>query len=153
MKRAIAMIMTAALAPAACGDDTHPPAAKAVKAACDSALETALGAWADAGFSGSIAVSTGGELDCLAAYGSANEDTGTPNTVETVFSIGSVGKAFTAAAVLDLADAGKLSLDDRAGKLVPGARRTGGRRYRRAAAPPHERADRVPRFRPRAARP
>jgi CubicO group peptidase (beta-lactamase class C family) len=36
-----------------------------------------------------------------------------------VFSIGSVSKAFTAAAILKLVEGGKLSLDDPVGKLVP----------------------------------
>ena len=39
-----------------------------------------------------------------------------------MFAIGSVTKAFTAAAVLDLVAAGELALDDRAGDLVPGLR-------------------------------
>ena len=53
------------------------------------------------------------------AYGSANDATGAPNTVDTVFSIGSVTKAFTAATVLDLVAEGRLSLDDRVGRLLP----------------------------------
>src|SRR5690606_33472981 len=38
----------------------------------------------------------------------------------TVFAIGSVSKAFTAAAVFGLVDGGELALGDRAGDLVPG---------------------------------
>ncbi|GIE28699.1 hypothetical protein Ait01nite_017440 [Actinoplanes italicus] len=99
-----------------CAADQKPPP---VMAPCDATLDAVLGAWARAGFSGSVAVSTGGRFDCLAGYGVADDATGTRNTVDTVFSIGSVSKAFTATAILRLADAGKLSLDDRAGKLVP----------------------------------
>jgi CubicO group peptidase (beta-lactamase class C family) len=107
---------------AACTRDTDTPAAPAgtaTAARCDPALDTALGAWARAGFSGSVAVSTGGRVDCLAAYGSADDATGRPNTVDTVFSIGSVTKAFTAATVLDLAAKGRLRLDDRVGRFLP----------------------------------
>ncbi|MEU8611382.1 serine hydrolase domain-containing protein [Actinoplanes sp. NPDC048791] len=86
---------------------------------CDSKLEAAFGAWARAGFSGAVAVSTGGRFECLAGYGTADDATGARNTADTVYSIGSVSKAFTATAILKLAEAGKLSLDDRAGELVP----------------------------------
>jgi CubicO group peptidase (beta-lactamase class C family) len=86
---------------------------------CDPDLDAAFGAWAGAGFTGSIAISTGGQADCLAAYGPADEAEGRPNTVDTVFSVGSVSKAFTAAAILALADDGRLALEDRAGELLP----------------------------------
>ncbi|MBB4638693.1 serine hydrolase domain-containing protein [Longimicrobium terrae] len=48
----------------------------------------------------------------LRAYGMANLETRTPNTPRTIFEAGSVSKQFTAAAVLMLARAGRLSLDD-----------------------------------------
>ncbi|GAA3925798.1 hypothetical protein Aau02nite_19770 [Amorphoplanes auranticolor] len=86
---------------------------------CDGKLDAAFGAWARAGFSGAVAVSTGGRFECLAGYGTADDATGSRNTADTVYSIGSVSKAFTATAILRLAEAGKLSLDDRVGKLVP----------------------------------
>jgi len=111
------LVLVAALA--ACTEDRDHPQPARPAARCDPGLDTAFGAWAGAGFSGSVAVSTGGKLDCLAAYGSADDTAGTPNTVDTVFSIGSVTKAFTAATVMDLVDAGKLALEDRAGKLLP----------------------------------
>ena len=87
---------------------------------CDDDLLAGFASWAEAGFSGSVALSTGGEVDCLAAFGLADAGSGTPNSVDTVFAIGSVSKAFTAAAVLGLVDAGTLSLDDRAGEVVAG---------------------------------
>ncbi|MGS2645571.1 serine hydrolase domain-containing protein [Streptosporangium sp. G12] len=122
-----ALALTAALA--ACSADPAGPAGSAGpqprRAAdtgaprCDQRLDTAFGAWARAGFSGSIAIMKGGEVECLAAYGTADAATGRPNTPETVFSIGSVTKAFTAAAVFALVEEGKLSLDDRAGRILP----------------------------------
>jgi CubicO group peptidase (beta-lactamase class C family) len=67
-------------------------------------------AWEAAGYSGTVAISTGGEPVCLAAYGTA--DARTPNTIDTVYSVGSVTKAFTAAAIFALVDDASLSLKD-----------------------------------------
>ncbi|MER5302997.1 serine hydrolase domain-containing protein [Streptomyces lasiicapitis] len=121
---AAAAALTVAGLLAACteGGDAAPPAAGTSRAVakCDPRLDTAFKAWARAGFSGSIAISTGGKFDCRAAYGSANDDSETPNTTGTVFSIGSITKAVTAATVFGLAEDGKLGLDDRAGDLLPG---------------------------------
>jgi CubicO group peptidase (beta-lactamase class C family) len=53
------------------------------------------------------------------AYGSADLEHGVANTAETVFEAGSVSKQFTAAAILLLAQAGKLKLDDPVREYVP----------------------------------
>ncbi len=53
------------------------------------------------------------------AYGLADLEHDVPNTADTIFEAGSVAKQFTAAAVLVLANDGKLSLDDPARKYVP----------------------------------
>jgi CubicO group peptidase (beta-lactamase class C family) len=84
---------------------------------CDPELASALAAWADAGFAGAVAIDGNG-MDCRVALGNADEST--PNTDDTVFGIGSVSKGFTAAAILDLAQDGALSLGDKAGALLPG---------------------------------
>ncbi len=60
------------------------------------------------------------------AYGFADLENLFPASVDTVYAIGSITKTFTAAAVLALADDGKLSLDDRNG----GRRRDGRPRLR-----------------------
>ncbi|NED99920.1 serine hydrolase domain-containing protein [Phytoactinopolyspora halotolerans] len=124
------MAAVAVLATAACTTDTKTPEAEPAPSstdqgstgtpahACEPELDKALSAWADAGFSGSITVMTGGEADCVAAYGMADSEAETPNTVDTVFAIGSVSKAFTAAAVLGLVADGALALDDRAGDVL-----------------------------------
>ena len=52
-------------------------------------------------------------------YGSANLDTGTPITPQTVFRVASLSKQFTAACVALLAEAGELSLDDDVCRFVP----------------------------------
>ncbi|HEX6039310.1 serine hydrolase domain-containing protein [Longimicrobium sp.] len=59
-----------------------------------------------------VGVARRGQPTLLRAYGLANLETGTPNTPATVFEAGSVSKQFTAAAVLMLAQQGRLSLDD-----------------------------------------
>jgi CubicO group peptidase (beta-lactamase class C family) len=122
--RTALLVVALVLGGTACTQDTDTPstedAGPAAAPACDPEVDAALRAWAEAGFSGTVAVSTGGALDCEAAYGSADHEDGRPNTTDTVFAIGSVSKAFAAAAVLDLVDAGELALDDRAGDLVPG---------------------------------
>ncbi|GAA2286768.1 hypothetical protein GCM10009853_047480 [Glycomyces scopariae] len=115
--RRIPTIIAAALLAAACTSVEEGPDSGAEAPACDPDLVSALGKWADAGFSGAVAV-TGGGTECRAAFGTA--DGTAPNTDDTVFAIGSVSKGFTAAAILGLADDGALALDDKAGDLLPG---------------------------------
>ena len=62
-------------------------------------------------FSGVISVSQNGAPVFEKAYGEANRETHTPNTLETAFNLGSINKLFTATAVRQLALAGKLQLD------------------------------------------
>ncbi|MFP2927393.1 serine hydrolase [Pyxidicoccus sp. 3LG] len=66
-----------------------------------------------------VAVSQGGQTLLERAYGQANLEHDLPNTPSTVFEAGSVSKQFTAAAVLLLAQDGKLSLDDSVRRYVP----------------------------------
>ena len=66
-----------------------------------------------------IGVSRGGRPVVTKAYGMADLEHDVPNTADTIFEAGSVSKQFTAAAVLLLAQDGKLSLDDPARKYVP----------------------------------
>lgn len=55
----------------------------------------------------------------LQAYGSADVEANAPMTVATMLPIGSVTKQFTAVAILQLRDQGKLSLDDEVTKWLP----------------------------------
>lgn len=70
--------------------------------------------------SASVAVVQHGKLVYTHAYGFARLDPRTPATPELRYSIGSVSKQFTAAAILLLEEQGKLKLDDPVGKYVPG---------------------------------
>jgi CubicO group peptidase (beta-lactamase class C family) len=66
-----------------------------------------------------VGVSTDGKVLLQKAYGMADLEHDVPNEPDTIFEAGSVSKQFTAAAVLLLAQEGKLSLDDPARKYVP----------------------------------
>jgi CubicO group peptidase (beta-lactamase class C family) len=65
------------------------------------------------------AVVKGKETLLLKAYGKADVEGDVPMTVSTVIPISSVTKQFTAAAILQLRDEGKLSLDDEITKWLP----------------------------------
>jgi D-alanyl-D-alanine carboxypeptidase len=73
--------------------------------------------------SASVAVVQGGKLVYTQAYGKAHIDPDKAATPDMRYSIGSISKQFTAAAILLLQEQGKLSLDDAVGKYVPGLTR------------------------------
>ncbi len=75
--------------------------------------------------SASIAIVRGGEVVHTGAYGTARQQPVTPAATGMRYSIGSVSKQFTAAAILLLAEEGKLSLDDRVSKWFPALTRAG----------------------------
>jgi CubicO group peptidase (beta-lactamase class C family) len=60
-----------------------------------------------------------GKVARVGTYGLANVEHEVPVKRETMFQTGSLGKQFTAAAVLLLVERGKLSLDDRIDKFLP----------------------------------
>jgi CubicO group peptidase (beta-lactamase class C family) len=64
------------------------------------------------GFSGSVLVAKKGDVLLESGYGLAVRSTGAANTPETVFSIGSLTKQFTAASILELETMGLLRTDD-----------------------------------------
>jgi CubicO group peptidase (beta-lactamase class C family) len=66
-----------------------------------------------------VGVSRNGATVLQKAYGMADLEHDVPNRPDTIFEAGSVSKQFTAAAVLLLAQDGKLSLDDPVRKHVP----------------------------------
>src|SRR6266545_372080 len=66
-----------------------------------------------------VGVSKDGKEVLARAYGSADLEHGVANTPDTIFEAGSVSKQFTAAAILLLAQAGKLKLDDPVDQYVP----------------------------------
>ncbi|CAM3910038.1 serine hydrolase domain-containing protein [Deinococcus frigens] len=66
-----------------------------------------------------VAVRVGDELAASFALGQANEDTGEALTTRHLFRIASHSKTFTATAVFQLVEAGKLRLDDIAAHWLP----------------------------------
>jgi len=70
-------------------------------------------------FSGAVAISKDGETIFQQAYGLADRDKKIPNTLQTRFRMGSMNKMFTATAILQLAQAGKLKLTDPMVKYLP----------------------------------
>ncbi|HCT93367.1 MAG: hypothetical protein A2X19_00790 [Bacteroidetes bacterium GWE2_39_28] len=66
-----------------------------------------------------VAVSLEGRVIYNKAFGLSNLEFPIPNTTETIFECGSVSKQFTAAAILLLAQKGKLSLNDDVRKHIP----------------------------------
>jgi CubicO group peptidase (beta-lactamase class C family) len=73
----------------------------------------------------SVALMIDGKLVLAKGYGRSALDSGAAVTPETPFAIGSITKQFTCACILKLAEAGKLSVDDKAAKYYPGLTRAG----------------------------
>lgn len=70
-------------------------------------------------FSGAVLVAKNGQPIFSKAYGLASKDANSPNSLETKFNLGSMNKMFTAVAVAQLAERGKLSFDDPISKHLP----------------------------------
>jgi D-alanyl-D-alanine carboxypeptidase len=69
-------------------------------------------------FAGAVLIGRRGRIVFQKAVGLANRESRTPNTLDTKFRNGSMNKMFTATAVMQLVEAGKLSLDDTVGKVM-----------------------------------
>ena len=66
----------------------------------------------DAGFRGAVLVSRNGKVLLRKGYGMADRENGTAWAPDAVFSVGSITKQFTAAAILKLEAQGKLRVED-----------------------------------------
>jgi CubicO group peptidase (beta-lactamase class C family) len=69
--------------------------------------------------SASVAIVRDGQLAYLQAYGDARLEPRTPARPDMRYSVGSISKQFTAAAILLLAEQGKLSLNDPVARFLP----------------------------------
>ena len=107
-RAAIATLALVLCAPARAGEPVPEPS-----------IDALFSQWTTGTPGCAVGVSDDGRIVLQKAYGMANLEHGVPNRTDTIFEAGSVAKQFTAAAVLLLAQDGKLSLDDPARKHVP----------------------------------
>jgi D-alanyl-D-alanine carboxypeptidase len=70
-------------------------------------------------FSGTVLIARGGVPIFTGAYGLADRERKIPNKLDTRFRIGSMNKMFTATAILQLVQAGKLATSDTLAKILP----------------------------------
>ncbi|HLX82445.1 MAG TPA: serine hydrolase domain-containing protein [Terriglobales bacterium] len=70
-------------------------------------------------FSGTILVARGSEAIWQGAFGEANQAEHIPNQIDTRFDVGSIAKSFTAVAIGQLSEKGKLKLTDKVGVYLP----------------------------------
>jgi CubicO group peptidase (beta-lactamase class C family) len=70
-------------------------------------------------FSGTVLITKNDSVLLKNAYGFADYEWKTPNTIDTKFSLASVSKQFTAVAILQLSEKGKISLEDKLIKYYP----------------------------------
>jgi len=83
---------------------------------------TGWGQWLDGqadGFSGVALIARGETIEAEAAYGFADPAGGRRNARNTRFNLGSINKTFTAVAIAQLIQQGRLSLDDTLAKYLP----------------------------------
>ncbi len=113
--RALSLTLTLLLATASL-QAAEPPSAAEVERHAAQLLERNYPA---DGPGAALLVARGDEVLYRGAVGRADIAAGTPLTADGLFRIGSVTKQFSAAAVLRLAEDGKLSLDDPLSKFVP----------------------------------
>jgi CubicO group peptidase (beta-lactamase class C family) len=70
-------------------------------------------------FSGTVLIARGDKPLYQGAFGLASRAFQVPNRLDTKFNLGSMNKMFTAIAIAQLVEAGKLSFEDKVGKLLP----------------------------------
>jgi CubicO group peptidase (beta-lactamase class C family) len=97
-----------------------PPVAAGPDQAMTGRIDALVRGYAAAGhFSGCVLVARGDEVLYRGAFGPANREWDIALTNDTRFMIGSLSKAFTAVAVLQLVQAGRLSLETRLSECLP----------------------------------
>ena len=74
---------------------------------------------ADGRFSGVVLVARGHDVLFSRAYGLADRAKGVTNRVDTLFNLGSLGKMFTAVAILQLVEEGRLSIESLIADVLP----------------------------------
>ncbi|HXG66675.1 MAG TPA: serine hydrolase domain-containing protein [Blastocatellia bacterium] len=106
-------------------NEPKPPAASANRAKrSDAEIVAALEKFLDEQvkadeFSGTVLLAKDGKTIFEKAYGLASKSFNVPNNIDTKFNLGSMNKMFTAVAIAQLAEQGKLSFNDTVGKHLP----------------------------------
>ena len=109
-------LMLTVMSPLATAHGQRPTRA-ALRRTVDSLVASALRDGPVAGMS--VAVVRGRDTVVMKGYGFSDVENDVSATTHTVYRIGSITKQFTAAAVMQLIEQGKLSLDDTVGKSLP----------------------------------
>jgi len=97
-----------------------PALSTTVRGEIGSKLDAYLSRLEGFGFSGAALAAKGGEILLAKGYGLADREKRIPVGVDTVFTVGSITKQFTAAAILKLEAEGKLSVTDPISKHLEG---------------------------------
>jgi CubicO group peptidase (beta-lactamase class C family) len=107
------------LAQGATGLPPRPPLSAERLRSIDSFIRTEMAAEEIPGLA--VGIYSRGKILLAKGYGQANLELGVPVQPETIFQSGSLGKQFAAAAIMMLAEEGKVSLDDSITKYFPNA--------------------------------
>jgi D-alanyl-D-alanine carboxypeptidase len=103
-------------------DEIPPGAVKPARLALPALIEAidarATSRAANDQFSGAILLAQGGRVLFQKAYGLADREVRKPNTIDTQFRFGSMGKMFTAVAVMQLVEQGKVDLQAPIGRYL-----------------------------------
>jgi len=125
LKLSLALLTVVAVAARPIAQQSAPTTCSpAVGARLTAQLTAQLTPWLDDraashGFSGVVAVGCHGQIVYSGAYGKANRATGEANTIGTAFNLGSMNKMWTAIAVAELVERGKIDVNAPVGKYLP----------------------------------
>lgn len=98
----------------------EPPPRRLSKREIARELDAFMRKMADADvFSGAVLLAKDGKVLFKKAYGEANKNSGEPNRTDTKLNLASLNKMFTAVAITQLVEQGKLSFDDPLSKFLP----------------------------------
>ncbi len=114
-RQCLGMLSGAALLPLA------PARANTIESELGRALDQRMQATAAFGFSGQVLAAKNGKVVLDAAYGWANRSDQSPMRSDTPIGIASMTKQFSAAAIMKLKEAGKLTLEEPIGRFLPQA--------------------------------
>lgn len=106
------------------GGGGPPPAAAvpdppAEERATVAAIRATMDSLAARGFSGVVRIARGDRLLLESAWGLADRKSSRPNRTSTRFNLGSINKVFTQVAIAQLAESGRLKLDDTIERWIP----------------------------------